>query len=72
MQVRSRRGEEGDVETLPMSHDAEITCISRLPEGWWRERPPSASQRLHDEQAARSALLLESASLAPPQKATNS
>ena len=31
-----------------MSPDAEITCISLLPVGWRRERPPSASQLLHD------------------------
>jgi len=31
-----------------MSHDAEITCISLLPVGWWRERAAPASHRLHD------------------------
>ena len=31
-----------------MSGDAEITCISLLPVGWRWERPPSASQLLHD------------------------
>ena len=31
-----------------MSHDAEITCISVLPVGRRRERPPSASQLLRD------------------------
>ncbi len=72
MGVRSRRGEDGAVSTSSTRRDAEIAPISLLPFGWWRERPPSASQRLHDVQTSRSALLLESASLAPPQKVTNS
>ena len=36
------------LESSSTSHDAEITCISFLPAGWRRERPPSASQRLRD------------------------